>query len=74
MRSPRRPGFGEKGFDPDGDLCEAIESKQDPEDGKTSAMYEVSMIGEQGLCRYLYDHGAASTIQSEGCFGQTFIC
>jgi len=61
----------EKGFEPDENLCEAIESKRDPGDGETTAMYEACITGELGVCRYLYDHGAASTIRTKNTLEET---
>ena len=61
----------EKGFEPDENLCEAIESKRDPGDGETTAMYEACITGELGVCRYLYDHGAAPTIRTKNDDGET---
>ena len=54
----------EKGFDPDGDLCEAIENQRDYDEGETTAIYEACHAGELYVCKYLFDHGAASTIRA----------
>ena len=57
-----------KGFDPEGNLCKAVESKRA---GPTTAMYEACFAGELGICRYLFDHGAASTIRTKNNYDQT---
>ena len=45
----------EKGFDPEGGLCKAIQSKYGD---TTTAMGEAAWAGELGVCRFLWEHGA----------------
>ena len=56
----------EKGFDPDGDLCQAIENQRDNDEGENTAIYEACYAGELYVCKHLFDHGAASTIRTTG--------
>ena len=66
----------EHGFDPDGDLCASMESKRNSSITST-AMYEASEGGELGVCQWLFEHGAASTIRtpdSRGCTPMLNAC
>jgi ankyrin repeat protein len=60
----------EKGFDPDGDLCEAMKSKSMPWAAST-AMCEASYAGELGVCQWLFKHGAATTLRTKDSHGET---
>jgi len=54
-----------RGFNPDGDLCKTVKSKRSRYSTliKTStAMCEAARAGELSVCRFLCEHGAASTI------------
>ena len=51
----------EEGYDPEGGLCEVIASKHNPHSQRT-AMHAAAAAGELGVCRFLWEHGAASTI------------
>ena len=58
----------EKGFDPEGDLCAAIEDKYG---WSRTAIWEAALAGELGVCRFLWEHGAASTIRTKDSTGWT---
>jgi ankyrin repeat protein len=60
----------EQGFDPDGDLCLAIPIKRTPWTVAT-AIHEASRAGERGVCQWLYDHGAATTLRTTDRDGKT---
>ena len=51
-----------EGFDPEGDLCTAIQN---------TAMLRSAFAGELGVCRFLWEHGAASTIRTKNTLGWT---
>jgi hypothetical protein len=57
-----------KGFDPESDLCKAIETR---EFVTATAMFAAAEAGELGVCRFLHDQGAAGTIRSKNNHGQT---
>jgi hypothetical protein len=53
-----------QGVDPGGDLCTAIKSPRNP--GITcTAMNLAAEAGELGVCRFLWEHGAASTTRTK---------
>jgi len=52
----------EKGFDPEGDLCAAIVSNYGD---TTTAIGEAAWAGELGVCRFLWEHGAASAVRTK---------
>ena len=59
----------EKGFDPEGDLCAAIKCKE--YGGATTAMWKAASSGELGVCRFLWENGAASTMSTKSSYGNT---
>ena len=63
--------LGEKGFDPEGDLCKAIRSKDNGWGFTSTAMWEAACAGELGVCRFLWEHGAAATIRTKDSDGWT---
>ena len=60
----------DQGFDPEGDLSKAIQNKCWGSKRNT-AMYAAAEAGEIGVCCFLWEHGAASTIRTKNCFGDT---
>jgi len=60
----------DQGFDPEGDLSKAIQNKRWGSKRNT-AMYAAAEAGEIGVCCFLWEHGAASTIRTKNCFGDT---
>ena len=59
------------GFDPEGDLCKAIQSKVRYWVTTSTAMFAAAEAGELGVCRFLWEHGAASTIRTKSSGGAT---
>jgi len=64
MASAPRAWLTKRGFNPDGDLCTAIESKRDPE-VETTAMCEAVYAGELLVYQWLFKREAASIIRTK---------
>jgi len=62
----------ERGIDPEGDLCTAIKTEREPWITSTP-MSKAIFAGELDVCRFLWAHGAASTIRTKNSYGVTPI-
>jgi hypothetical protein len=60
-----------QGFDPEGDLCVAVASRFGPT--IKMAMFRAAEAGQLGVCHFLWEHGAASTINMKGYDGNTLM-
>jgi len=65
----------DKGFDPEGDLCEAVKSKVHGWGMRTSTAIGHEQLarppGRASWGRFLWEHGAASTIRTKNTWGWT---
>lgn len=65
------------GFDPAGDLVDprlparAREQPNDMEDYRSTALFEASLVGELEVVKWLFEHGAASTLRTPDSQGKT---
>jgi len=59
----------ERGYNPDGDLCESIPDKHHSWISRT-AIFAAVEAGELGVCRFIWEH-TASMIRSQNTYGNT---
>ena len=60
----------EQGFDPTGNLNEALFTNLNPWRTST-AMFEAASAGEIGVCLFLHSHGAAASVRTKNSNGRT---
>ena len=58
-----------RGFDPGGDLREPARSMRPRTQAVSTAMFEACALGDIGVCKYLFENGAAADIRTKNSQG-----